>query len=133
MHTINTSCHFANGTLSLSASKVFILAICASALLDELVNKSCGDEDSSLSEGNSSNSSSTGSTLSSLSGSSGTRSEMSELSSVDSTSIINDLLGILAHVHDQMEAGMEDNTIQLGKRLLIQDLSEDDALSHFHF
>jgi hypothetical protein len=30
-------------------------------------------------------------------------------------------LGIVAQVHDQMETGMEDNTIQLGKRLLIQD------------
>ena len=133
LHTINTSCHFANGTLSLSASKVFSLAICASALLDELVNKSCGDEDSSLSEGNSSNSSSSDSALLSVSGSSGTTSEMSEVSSVDSTSIIDDLLGIVAQVHDQMEIGMEDNTIQLGKRLLIQDLSEDDALSHFCF
>ena len=35
--------------------------------------------------------------------------------------------------HDQMEIGMEDNTIQWGKRLIIQDLSEDDALSHFCF
>ena len=116
------------------------LALCASALLDELISESSGDEDSSLSEGNSSNSSnsnsnssSSDSTLSSVSGSSGTRSEMSEVSSVDSTSIIDDLLGIVAQVHDQMEIGMEDNTIQWGKRLIIQDLSEDDALTHFCF
>ena len=100
LHTSNTSCCFADGALFLSASRVFSLAICTSALLDELVSKSSGDEDSSLSEGNSSNSSnsssSTDSTLSSVSSSSGTRSEMSELSSVDSTSIINDLLGIVA-------------------------------------
>ena len=73
------------------------LALCASALLDELVSESSGDKDSSLSEGNSSNSSnssSSDSTLPSVSGSSGTRSEMSEVSSVDSTSIIDDLLGI---------------------------------------
>ena len=62
------------------------LAIRASALLDELVSESSGDEDSSLSEGNSSNSSnsnssSSDSTLPSESGSSGTRSEMSEVSS----------------------------------------------------
>ena len=56
------------------------LAICSSALLDELVSKSSGDEDYSLSEGNSSNSSSSSdsdSTLLPLSGSSGTRSEIS--------------------------------------------------------
>ena len=86
-----------------------------------------------MSEGNSSNSSSSDSTLPSVSGFSGTRSEMSEVSSVDSTSIIHDLLGIVAQVHDQIEIGMEDNTIQWGKRLLIQDLSEDDTLTNFRF
>ena len=96
------------------------LAICASALLDELVSESSGDKDSSLSEGNSSNSSnsnssSSDSTLLSVYGSSGTRSEMSEVSSVDSASIIDNLLGIVAQVHDQMETGMEDNTIQWEK------------------
>ena len=73
------------------------LALCASALLDELISESSGDEDSSLSEGNSSNSnssSSSDSTLLSVSGSSGTRSEMCEVSSVDSTFIIDNLLGI---------------------------------------
>ena len=117
------------------------LAICAFALLDELVSESSGDEDSSLSEGNSSNSSnssnsnssSSDSTLLSVSGSSGTRSEMSEVSSIDSASIIDNLLGIVAQVHDQMEIGMGDKTIPWGKRLLIQDLSEDDELSHFRF
>ena len=112
------------------------LALCASALLDELISESSGgDDDSSLSKGNSSNCSrsSSDSTLSPVSGSSGTRSEMSEVSSVDSTSIIDDLLGIVAQVHDQMEAGMEDNTIQWGRRLQIQDLSVEDALSHFCF
>ena len=86
-----------------------------------------------MSEGNSSNSSSSDSTLPSVSGFSGTRSEMSEVSSVDSISIIDDPLRFVAQVYDEMEAGMEDNTIQWGKRLIIQDLSEDDALSHFHF
>ena len=68
-----------------------------------------------------------------VSGSSGTRSEVSNASSIDSTSIIDNLLGIVAQVHDQMETEMEDNTNQWGKRLLIQDLSEDDALTHFCF
>ena len=87
------------------------LALCSFALLDELVSKSSGDEDSSLSEGNSSSVS----TLLSVSGSSGTRFEMSEVSSINSTSIIDKILGIVAQVHDQMEIGMEDNTIQWGK------------------
>jgi hypothetical protein len=87
------------------------LAKGASALLDALISKSIVNEDYSLSEGNSSNSSSSDRTLLSASGSSGTRSEMSEVSSVDSASIIDDCLGIVAQVHDQMETGMEDNTI----------------------
>ena len=82
---------------------------------------------------NSSTSSSSNSSLSSVSDSSGSRSEISEVSSVDLTSIIDDILRIVAHAHDQMEPGMEDSTIQWGKRLLIQDLSEDDALMHFCF
>ena len=109
------------------------LAICTSVSLDELISESSIDEDSSLSEGNISNcSSSSGSTLLSLSGSSGTRSEMSEVSSVDSTSITDDLCGIVAQVHDQREIGMEDNTIQWGKRLLVQDLSNVEAVPHFY-
>ena len=87
------------------------LAICAFALLDELVSESSGDEDSSLSEGSSSNSSSSDITLSSVSGSSGTRSEMSEVSSIDSASIIDILLEMVAQVHNPMETDMEDNTI----------------------
>ena len=89
------------------------LALCSAELLDELVSKSSGDEDSSLSEGNSSSVS----TLLSAFGSSGTRSEMSEVSSVDSTSIIDKLLGIVEQVHDQMETGKEDNTISMGEKI----------------
>ena len=97
------------------------LAICASALLYELISISSGNEDSSLSEGNISNSSSSSdSTLLSLSSSSVTRSEMTEVSGVDSTSIIDYLLGILAQLHDQMETGMEDNSIYWGKDCLFK-------------
>ena len=82
---------------------------------------------------NSSTSSSSDNTLLSVSDSSGSRSDMSEMSSVDSTSNIDDLFRIVAHAQNQMETGMEDNTSQWGKGLLIQDLSEDDALIHFCF
>ena len=40
---------------------------------------------------------------------------MSNVSSIDSTSIIDDLLRIVAHVHDQMETGIKDNTMQWEK------------------
>ena len=106
--------------------------MCASVLLDELVSESSNNEDSSSSDEYQSNSSS-GSMMSLVSGSSSTRSEMSNVSSIDSTSIIDNLLGIVSQVHDQMETGMEDNTIQWRKRLFIQNLSEDDALTHFCF
>ena len=92
--------------------------MCASALLDELISESSDYEDSSLDEeyrSNSSNRSTNNSTLLSVSDSSGSRSEMLEVSSVDSTSIIDDLLRIVGYVHDQMETGMEDRTIQWGK------------------
>ena len=46
---------------------------------------------------------------------------MSEVSSVDLTSIIDNLLGIVAQVPDQIETCMEDNTIQWGEGLFIQD------------
>ena len=95
------------------------LAIFPYALLDELISESSNNKDSSLSEeyqsNSSSGSSSSGSMMLPVSGSSGTRSEMSNVSSIDSTSNIDDLLGIVAQVHDQMETGMEDNTIQWGK------------------
>ena len=45
---------------------------------------------------------------------------MSEVSSVDSTSEIKNLLGIVAQVHDQMETGLDDNTIQWGKDCLFK-------------
>ena len=73
------------------------------------------------------------STLLSVSDFSGSRSEMLKVSSVDSTSITDDLLRIMAHLHYQMETGMENSTIQWGEILIIQDLSEKDALVPFCF
>jgi hypothetical protein len=113
------------------------LAICASALLDAHVSESSDNKDSSLGKGNSRNSTSTSSrnssTLSLISGCSGTRFEMFEVSSVDSASIIDNRLGIVAQVHDQMETGMEDNTIEWGKDFLFKILSKDNALTLFCF
>ena len=56
-------------------------------------------------------------TLLSVFDSSSSRSEISEVSSVDSTSNIDDLLRIVAQVHDQMETGIEDSIIQSGKKI----------------
>ena len=56
---------------------------------------------------------------------------MPEVRRVDSTSIIDYLLGIVAQVHNQMKTGTGDSTIQWKKSLLIQDLSQNDALMQF--
>ena len=96
------------------------LAICPYVLLDELVSKSSDYLDSSLDEecqSNSSTSSSSDNTLPSVSDSSGLRSAMLGMSSVDSTSIIVDVLRIVAQMCDQMETGMEDNTIHWEKKI----------------
>ena len=36
-------------------------------------------------------------------------------------------------MYECMETGIGDNTIQWGKKILIDDLSEDDAVTHFQF
>ena len=55
------------------------------------------------------------------------------MSSIDSTFIIEEVIQVTVHMYECMETGIEDNTIQWGKRILIEDLSEDDAVSHFLF
>ena len=59
-----------------------------------------------------------------------TRSNVSEVSRVDTTSIINNLLVFETKVQYQMGSGMEENTIQCRTRLILQDLSDNDALTH---
>ena len=36
-------------------------------------------------------------------------------------------------MYECMETGMDDNSMQRGKKILIDDLSEDDAVTHFWF
>ena len=83
----------------LECQKGVSLAICASALLDELVSERRDNDDSSIDEeyrNTSSTSISSDSTLLPVSDSSCTKSEMFEVSSVDSNSILDGLLGIVA-------------------------------------
>ena len=65
--------------------------------------------------------------------SSGNCSSLDGMSSIDSTLIIEEVIQVTVHMYECMETGIEDNTIQWGKRILIEDLSEDDAVSHFLF
>ena len=55
------------------------------------------------------------------------------MSSIDSTFIIEEVIQVTVQMYECMETGIEDTTIQWGKRILIEDLSEDDAVTHFCF
>ena len=90
-------------------------AICASASLDGLVSESSNNKDSSLSDkyqSNISTSSSSNSNFFSVSDSSGSRFEMCEVGKYLFNSYLNNCLRIVAHIHDQMETGIKDRTIQ---------------------
>ena len=43
------------------------------------------------------------------------------------------VFGVVTQVNNQVKLDMEDNTIQLGEFLLVEDLSKDGALIHFYF
>ena len=43
------------------------------------------------------------------------------------------LLGAVAQMYFQVETGIGDNTIPSRKKICIQDLSKDNALTHFYF
>ena len=65
--------------------------------------------------------------------SSGNSSLLDGMSSIDSTFIIEEVIQATVQMYEYMETGIEDNTIQWGKRILIEDLSEDDAVTHLCF
>ena len=108
------------------------LALYASTLMDRLNHESSGSKESSLGVGDNSFSSSSDSSDSSMS-SSGNCSSLDGMSSIDSTFIIEEVIQVTVQMYECMETGIEDNTIQWGKRILIEDLSEDDAVTHFCF
>ena len=103
------------------------LALYASTLMDRLNHESSGSEESSLGVGDNSFSSSSDSSMSS----SGNCSSLDGMSSIDSTFIIEEVIQVTVQMYECMETGIEDNNIQWGKRILIEDLSEDDAVTHF--
>jgi hypothetical protein len=105
------------------------LALYASTLMDRLNSGSSGSEESSLGVGDNSFSTSSSSSMSP----SGSSSSLDGMSSIDSTFIIEEVIQLTVQMYECMETGIEDNTIQWGKKILIEDLSEDDAVTHFCF
>ena len=111
----------------------------ASTLMNRLNSESSGSKESSLGVGNNSFSSnsdcsdrSNSSNISNSSmSSSGNFSSLDGMSSIDSTFIIEEVIQVTVKMYECMETGIQNNTIQWGKRILISDLSEDDAVTHF--
>ena len=105
--------------------------------MDRLNHESSGSEESSLGVGDNSFSSSSDSNNSNDSSSRMSSSENSSsldgMSSIDSTFIMEEVIQVTVQMYECMETGIEDNNIQWGKRILIEDLSEDDAVTHFCF
>ena len=52
---------------------------------------------------------------------------------IDSTLVIEEVIQVSVQMYERMETALEGNTIQWGKKILIEDLSEDDAVTHFQF
>jgi DDE superfamily endonuclease len=76
--------------------------------------------------------------MSDSSSSSASSSSSSSSSSSANSSTLSEELATVLHavneIHHDIEGGMEDETIQWrGKRLIVEDLSDDDAISHFRF
>lgn len=96
------------------------MSVYAAALMEEM-------SDGSSSNGTSSSSESSNSSTSSSSGS----------SSSNSTTLSDELataLQAVSELYNDIEGGMEDESIEWqGKRLLVDDLSEDDSIFHFRF
>ena len=60
-------------------------------------------------------------------------SSLDGMSSIDSNLVIEEVIQVSVQMYECMETGMEDNTIQWGGKILIEDLSKDDAVTHFQF
>jgi hypothetical protein len=100
------------------------LALYASTLMDRFNSESSGSKESSLGVGNNSFSSSSNSSdhsnSSNISMSSSSNSgSLDGMSSIDSTFIIEEFIQVTVKMYECMETGIEDNTFQWGKRILI--------------
>jgi hypothetical protein len=105
------------------------LALYSSTLMDRLNSESSGSDEFSLWVGDNSFCSNSSRNMSS----SGNSSSLDGMSSIDSTLIIEEVIQVAIQMYERMETGIEDNTIQWGERILIEDFSEDDAVTYFHF
>ena len=89
------------------------LALYASTLMDRLNSESSGSEESSLGFSSSSDSSNRSNSMSS----SGNSNSLDGMSSIDYTFIIEEVIQVTVQTYECMETGIEDNTIQRGKRI----------------
>jgi hypothetical protein len=106
----------------------------ASTLLDELVSESNGNEKSILCKETAMSIAAPEAVMSALfCWSLGMKAEMTGVSTDNSTSKIDELLGNVGQVYDEMEIGMGDNSTPQEERLLVQNLSENDAVMYFCF
>ena len=91
-----------------------------------------GERGSSRSD-SSDSSSNNSSICSNSTSSSDSFSSLDGMGSIDSTLVIEEVIQVSVQMYKCMETGMEDNTIQWGEKILIEDLSKDDAVTHFQF
>ena len=115
------------------------LALYASVLMHRLDSESSNSEESSLGAGGSSRSDSSNSNSNSSSmcsnstSSSDCFSSLDRMGTIDSTLVIEEVIQMSVQRYECMETGMEDNSTPWGKKIWIEDLSEDDAGTHFWF
>ena len=96
--------------------------------MHRLDSESSDSEEYSLGAGDSNSS-----TWSKSTSSSDSFSSLDGMGCIDSTLVIKEVIQVSVHMYECMETGMEDNTIQWGKKILIDDLSKDDVVTHFRF
>ena len=63
----------------------------------------------------------------------GASSALYKVCSIQSTCIIDDLLGIVAQLHEQEDIAMEDNSILGSQRELLQNTSDNNDWTHIYF
>ena len=109
----------------------------AFVLIHWLISESRDSDESSLGErGSSSTSRSDSSTSSNSSNSTSPSDSFSSLDgmgSIDSTHVIEEVIQVSVQMYEYMETGMENNSIPCRKNIFIEDLNEDDAVTHFCF
>ena len=109
----------------------------AAVIMHRLDSESSDSKKFSLGAGGSSRSDSSNSNSSSIcsnnTSSSDCFSSLDRMGTIDSTLVIEEVIQVSVQRYKCMETGMEDNSTPWGKKIWIEDLSEDDAGTHFWF